>query len=237
MSAALALSLSVPEDVCPNAPPVRMSGSPAEPLFCLADLCRILGLGNTTETIRRLDQDDLSQAEVIDSVGRQQTAWFVNESGLYTVLLRSDKAQAMPFRRWVTKDVLPSIRRHGCYPPPATPDPLLAGIEQVRLLRLRQIEMEKQIADARAAAEQARARATAALDLYTSNYGYYSVLGWAKLLGMELTVSQASQHGKRLTAICNQAGERVPQVRDPRFGMVNIYPQHILEEYLGRPQS
>jgi anti-repressor protein len=63
----------------------------------------------------RLDPDDVSQAYVIDSMGRQQQTNIVNESGLYNVILRSDKPEAKKFKRWVTHEVLPTIRRHGAY--------------------------------------------------------------------------------------------------------------------------
>ncbi len=63
----------------------------------------------------RLDEDDVSLAYVTDSMGRRQQTNIVNESGLYNVILRSDKPEAKKFKRWVTHEVLPQIRRHGAY--------------------------------------------------------------------------------------------------------------------------
>lgn len=61
-------------------------------------------------------EDDLCQTEaILDSLGRTQNATFVNESGLYEVIIRSDSPKAKPFRKWVCSEVLPSIRKHGAY--------------------------------------------------------------------------------------------------------------------------
>lgn len=85
------------------------------PWWVLKDVCGVLGLGNTTRVAERLDEDELSQIHLTDSLGRQQETYTINESGLYSVLLRSDKPQAKPFRKWVTSEVLPEIRKTGHY--------------------------------------------------------------------------------------------------------------------------
>jgi anti-repressor protein len=78
-------------------------------------VCDVLELSNARMIADRLDSDDVSQAYVIDSMGRQQQTNIVNESGLYNVILRSDKPEARKFKRWVTHEVLPTIRKHGAY--------------------------------------------------------------------------------------------------------------------------
>lgn len=82
-----------------------------EPWFCLTDVCKVLGLSNPTAVVDRLDKDERSKF----NLGRQGEAWFISESGLYSVILRSDKPEAKPFRKWVTGTVLPSIRKTGAY--------------------------------------------------------------------------------------------------------------------------
>jgi anti-repressor protein len=94
---------------------VRTVQIDGEPWFVLADICRELEISHVKDTATRIDEDDLGQTEVIDRMGRSQKVWIINESGLYTVILRSDKPQAKPFRKWVTSVVLPSIRKHGAY--------------------------------------------------------------------------------------------------------------------------
>lgn len=83
--------------------------------FVLKDVCGALGISNHKMAAQRLDEDEVSQTDLIDSLGRKQLAYIVNESGLYNVILRSDKPEAKPFRKWVTSEVLPSVRTTGVY--------------------------------------------------------------------------------------------------------------------------
>ncbi len=85
-----------------------------EPWFVAADVCRILGLGNTTMALRALD-DDEKGLNPIETPGGMQQLNTVSESGLYALVVRSDKPNAKPFRKWVTSEVLPAIRKTGRY--------------------------------------------------------------------------------------------------------------------------
>ena len=80
----------------------------------LADVCRVLGIQNSRDVVKRLDEDEKG-VDLIDTPGCPQEMTVINESGLYSVILRSDKPQAKSFKRWVTHEVLPSIRRTGRY--------------------------------------------------------------------------------------------------------------------------
>jgi len=90
---------------------VRTIMRDGEPWFCLVDVCRVLDLSNPRSVADRLDADERRKFDL----PRQGETWFINESGLYNVILRSDKPEAKPFRKWVTGTVLPSIRRTGGY--------------------------------------------------------------------------------------------------------------------------
>lgn len=93
---------------------VRVVESNEEPIFCLADLCKILDL--TPKGVKqRLSDGVISNYPIIDSLGRRQNALFVNEDGLYDVILDSRKQEAKSFRKWVTGEVLPAIRKTGGY--------------------------------------------------------------------------------------------------------------------------
>lgn len=96
-----------------------------EPWFVLVDICAALGLTSPSRVAERIDPDGVSSAQVTDSLGRPQVASIVNESGMYEVVIRSDKPEAVKFRRWVTGEVLPQIRRTGTY----TTTPALTGAE------------------------------------------------------------------------------------------------------------
>lgn len=86
-----------------------------EPWFVIADICKVLDLSNPTKAAQSLDADDLSTSEVIDSMGRAQNARITNESGVYQLVFQSRKPEARDFRRWITHEVLPAIRKTGTY--------------------------------------------------------------------------------------------------------------------------
>lgn len=85
-----------------------------EPWFVAADVCKALELGNVSRAVERLD-DDEKGITPIHTLGGEQEMLIVNEPGLYTLILGSRKAEAKAFKRWITHDVLPSIRKQGYY--------------------------------------------------------------------------------------------------------------------------
>lgn len=94
---------------------IRVEQLGLDPWFIAKDICTALDLTNVTETLKRLDEDELSITEVIDSIGRKQRMYIVNESGLYNLILQSRKLEAKKFKKWITSEVIPSIRRNGGY--------------------------------------------------------------------------------------------------------------------------
>ncbi len=127
---------------------VRTTGTSEEPLFCLADVCKALGL-QAKHVIERIDRGAVSTVPLATAGGVQQ-ANFINEDGLYDVILDSRKPSAKKFRKWVTSEVLPSIRKHGGYiaeKQDETPEELMSRALQVanetlkrKEARLRQLE-------------------------------------------------------------------------------------------------
>ena len=85
-----------------------------EPWFVLADICKILEISNSRMVAGRLESDALMSVR-LTSGGQHREMTAVSESGLYAVVLRSDKPQAKPFRKWVTSEILPTIRKTGGY--------------------------------------------------------------------------------------------------------------------------
>ena len=122
-----------------------------EPWFVLKDVCNVLGLSTPSRVAERLDSDEVSQTHLTDSLGREQETTIVSESGLYNVILRSDKPEAKPFRKWVTSEVLPSIRKTGGYGQKAlSPVEMFAMQAQINLdqeRRLKAVEQKQAILD------------------------------------------------------------------------------------------
>ena len=118
---------------------VRIVEVDGQPWWVLKDICDVLGLNSPHKVSDRLEADERNLIPVIDGVGRSQNTTVVNESGLYAVILRSDKPNANAFRKWITSEVLPAIRKHGAYMTPETikeallnPDTIIAIATQLK---------------------------------------------------------------------------------------------------------
>lgn len=98
---------------------IRVKGDSENPLFCLADVCKILELTTPAKVASAINTEFDKGGEFnsypLETAGGVQNFTFINESELYFVLMRSDKPKAKPFRLWVTKEVLPAIRKTGAY--------------------------------------------------------------------------------------------------------------------------
>ncbi len=98
---------------------IRTEIDNGEPWFCATDLCRILTFKSSPESVMRALDDDEKLMRKLSALENKKTTnrgnWFVNESGLYNLIFRSNKPEAKAFRRWVTGEVLPAIRRTGSY--------------------------------------------------------------------------------------------------------------------------
>lgn len=90
---------------------VRTLNLNGEPWFVAVDVCSVLDLSNPTIAVSRLDEDERAKF----NLGRQGDATIVNEPGLYTLVLGSRKPEAKAFKRWITHEVIPAIRKHGVY--------------------------------------------------------------------------------------------------------------------------
>lgn len=128
-------------------------GENGEPMFCLPDLCRVLEL-TPSKVAQRLSGDVLSKYPLETAGGIQQTN-FVNEDGLYDAILDSRKSEARKFRKWVTSEVLPTIRKHGVYATSQTIDNLLADPDNaIKVFQaLKEERQLRQIAEAKIEAD------------------------------------------------------------------------------------
>lgn len=95
--------------------PFRIIDVNGDPWFVLADVCRELEITNVGDAASRLDEDEKDNIGIPDAIGRNRRTVIINESGLYSVILTSRKKEAKRFKKWVTKEVLPSIRKTGGY--------------------------------------------------------------------------------------------------------------------------
>ena len=118
---------------------VRMQMIKDEPWFMAKDVCEILGLNNVSQALTQLDADEKHGIITNDVTGRNQEIRFVNESGMYALIFQSRKPQARAFRKWVTGEVLPSLRKYGYYVDPGAQltDEQREELERVMMGRMR----------------------------------------------------------------------------------------------------
>lgn len=131
---------------------VRTLVKDGEPWFVASDVCECLGLANPTVSVNRLDYDERAKF----NLGRQGWVNIVNEYGLYNLVLGSRKPEAKNFKRWVTHEVLPAIRKHGGYLTPdkveeilTNPDSIIRLATQLKEERAKRAEAEKVIEEQR----------------------------------------------------------------------------------------
>lgn len=218
--------------------------SDGEPWWVAADVCAVLGIGDVSMAIARLNSDDTSTAGVVDSVGRRNpNTRIVNESGLWDLVLDSRKPEAKRFRRWVTSEVLPSIRRTGSYAYPSVrPEPRkMSSLEMLRTVIDSAIELEQKQAalnqrvdgvDERVAATELETwDNTVRLDAIEGRHGWYAAPGWAGLKGFRQTDGASlAALGHRAVRIGKAAGLQPGKVPHPRFTSQNTWPVWVWDQ-------
>jgi Prophage antirepressor len=123
-----------------------------EPWLVLKDVCDVLDIGNSRDVTARLDDDEKAAVDIIDTsingTVQGRTVTIISESGLYSVILLSRKPEAKKFKRWVTHEVLPSIRKHGLYAVDevlADPDLLIQALQEIKAERARNIALTEMV--------------------------------------------------------------------------------------------
>lgn len=136
-----------------NGNEVRTIQKDGEPWWVLKDVCDVLNIENHKDLPKRLEDDEVGRFDLPHPQSRNKTLEMlcINESGLYNVILRSDKPEAKPFRKWVTSEVLPSIRKHGAYMTPQkieeallNPDTIIKLATNLKAEREKRMELERQ---------------------------------------------------------------------------------------------
>ena len=191
-----------------NSVEVRTIQNDGEPWFVLKDVCNVLHIGNSRDVVARLDQDEKGVAQ-IDTLGGKQEMTIINESGLYNVILRSDKPEAKPFRKWVTSEVLPTIRRHGMYATPDTVEKMLADPDTtIKLLEtIKQERAARMALEAKAEADKPKVLFA---DAVSASHSSILVGDLAKLLrqnGVEIGQNRLFSFLREKGYLCSQ-GER-----------------------------
>ena len=124
-----------------------------EPWFIAKDVCDVLELTNVGEALRALDDDEKNTIRISDGIAGNPYKSTISESGFYKLVMRSRKPVAKEFQRWVTRDVLPSIRKHGAY---MTPDTIRQALADPDTLIMLATKLKEETEEKRAAQERVR---------------------------------------------------------------------------------
>jgi prophage antirepressor-like protein len=210
-----------------------------EPWFVAIDVAKILGYALATDLQRMLDDDEADMYELHirskTGVKQKRKMLVINESGLYHAVVKSRKPTAKRFRKWVTLEVLPSIRKTGQYQIQprrslTVGEMLKAQAEAFILLEheLKAVELNSLKRDRKLARDQAELdRKFQAIETAQE---YFTILGWWNLtFGEPLTNEEAASYGRTASRYCRKHNYKIGRTTDPRFGAVNTYPREVLE--------
>ena len=200
--------------------------------FCAKDVCGILEIKNVNQAVQRLDEDERSMF----NIGRQGNTNFINESGLYTLILRSDKKEAKPFRKWITSEVIPAIRKTGKYEEKKKP---LTQAELILQQAQWMVEAESRINNIEnnviglANTIEDNDKSIKRLEnnqrrTVTSNH--LTVIAYANIKGIKPKSYHAPSIGKKATKICREKDLLIGTTVDSRYGLINTYPVEVLDE-------
>lgn len=228
---------------------LRTLGTWDAPLFVASDVCRALGIANASDACESLDEDEKGLV-IGETLGGDQEMLCVSESGLYSLVLRSRKKQAKTFKKWITSEVIPSIRKTGTYSI-VNQDPRLLLLEQLSQLTHGQIALEQRqkeldLENQRLRLEQQQIQAEQTIQgetiaqhdaelgrIFQPDGALISLAGCLNLHGKHATAAQLSPVGKTAAQVYRERyGKEPEKVGDARYGTVNVYPQVIATQAL-----
>lgn len=228
---------------------VRVVDVNGEPWFVARDVCECLELGNPRTSIALLDEDEKG-VHTMDTPGGQQKMSIVSEAGLYSLILRSRKPEAKAFKRWITHEVLPSIRKTGGYgqwnlprAPKSFPDALrmIADIEEEKQLALEQRDYYKRTKAEIGSRREATSMATASAavrqrDALADKLGEGKYWKQVKAIPWLLDVfhesaGMYSQVGRKLSELGARMGISPHLLEDSRYGTLKAHHVDVIEAF------
>ena len=180
---------------------VRTVTIEGEPWFVAKDVCNVLEFEKSRKAVSSLDEDEKDYVTITDPIGREQKTTVVSESGLYALIFKSRKPEAKEFRRWVTQEVLPQIRKTGRYV--LTPTGYIEALEAL-------VEAEKQ-------KQQLQIRLKGDME-------WYSIKRMEKLNPGEKFDSRLLKNNSK------KMGIPVKKIFDRNYGEVDVYHRDVWED-------
>lgn len=189
-----------------------------EPWFVGKDVAQALGYSDTRKAVvMHVDEDDKTNCPITDSLGREQETTIINESGVYALVFGSKLENAKRFKRWITSEVLPQIRKTGSY----------GSMSQLEILQIsvnRLVEQEKRLKSMESRIDEIEAKTI------TSPTEYFTIAGFASIRKQRVDINRAVLLGRKASKLSREYGYEVGKTSDPRYGTVNTYHIDILNE-------
>ena len=193
-----------------------------EPYFVGKDVAESLGYANTRDALaKHVDEEDRTDGVAIrDSLGREQNPVLINESGVYALVFGSKLESAKRFKRWITSEVLPAIRKTGHYGQMTELEILQMNVNQL-------VEQERRLKTVESRIEEIEAK------FITAPTEYYTIAGFASIRKQKVDVNRAIFLGRKASKLSKEYGYDIGKASDPRYGAVNTYHIDVLNEVFG----
>ena len=208
---------------------IRITTIDGEPWFVAVDVCRALEIGDTHKAVSRLDEDEKGRSS-IPTLGGDQDLLIVNEPGLYTLVLGSRKPEAKTFKRWITHEVIPSIRKSGSYSLSLSPAEQL--VAQAQLL----LEQERRLAVLEDEQKHIITKVDQLETLFESKRNlivgmdWYTITGYIGLMKYRVRPDDYGKLSKKASQISREKGYKIGSAPHPVYGTVGVYSTDILKE-------
>ena len=208
---------------------IRITTIDGEPWFVAVDVCRALEIGDTHKAVSRLDEDEKGRSS-IPTLGGDQDLLIVNEPGLYTLVLGSRKPEAKTFKRWITHEVIPSIRKSGSYSLSLSPAEQLVAQAQLLLEQERRmVVLEDEQKHISTKVDKLETLFEAKLDP-TVGMDWYTITGYISLMKYRVRPNDYGKLGKRASQLSRDKGYKIGSAPHPVYGTVGVYSTDILKE-------
>lgn len=217
---------------------IRVIDRNGEPWFIAADACAPVGVSNVSDVLSRLDEDEKDLIDLADVVGRKVKLWAINEAGLYSMILTSRKPEAKAFKRWITHDVLPAIRKTGAYIAPVVASMTSLDLAEAILANLREQERRLSVVqEVQVEQDQRLSDIEVRQTAIERGAEYFTITGFARKHSIRVDNTKAQSLGKYASRYSRKHGYPIGEAPDVRHGTVGTYHTDVLRAVFGLPDQ
>lgn len=207
-----------------------------DPMFIASDVCKALDQPNVSQVTARLDDDERG-IHTVDTPNGPQQMVVVNESGLYSLILTSRKLEAKTFKRWITREVIPAIRKTGSYSvAPVDTSPLGQLRMVVTALEVQQFQIDE-LREKQADEARQREDGDMAINARLNDADYFSVLQWGQRQRLQVALSVRIEWGKRAAELSRIRGIEIKEIIEGRYNVGRYHKTVLLDACVIKPKT